>query len=221
MSETSKTHRRAISLPRPVKAPVHALFGGLIHDVRTMWSIMGVLAFLIAVWPLYELTMQYHYSAKGSILSSAIAVSFGGLLFVSRRSSSGNWTQRLTTLSPFVLTALVYLIIPHKFGLLYALTLALGVQLFSQLTPSAPHNEGSRSELLAKLASMCSEQSAIHLQKLFLYWAPLSLASSLLHRLWPSQLSVCVPMLAFAVFSGSVQNLVASEEPKLNLFRTS
>jgi uncharacterized membrane protein len=179
-----------------------------------MWNIMGFLVFLTAAWPLYQLTMQYHYSAKGSILSSAIAASFGGLLLISRRSTSKRWTQRLTALSPFVLTTVVYLIIPHKLGLLYALTLSLVVQLLAQRKLSNSFSEGSRSELLLKLTSLNSELGASHLQKLFFYWASFCLISGLLHRMLPSQLSVYIPLLAFAVFSGSVQNLRASEEFK-------
>lgn len=174
---------------------------------------MGFLVFLAAAWPLFQLTMQYHYSAKGSILSSAIAATFGGFLLISRRSTSDMWTQRLTALSPFVLTTLIYLVIPHKSGLIYALTLSLITQILAQHMLSS-HAEGSRSQLFSKLTSLSSERCAAHLQKLFFYWAALSFTSSLLHRTWPSQFSVCLPLLAFAVFSGAVQNYRALEEPK-------
>lgn len=175
---------------------------------------MGILVFLAAAWPLFQLTMQYHYSAKGSILSSAIAATFGGFLLVSRRSTSEIWTQRLTALSPFVLTTLIYLVIPHSSGLIYALTLSLLTQILAQRMLSSSHAEGSRSQLFSKLSSLSSEQCTAHLQKLFFYWAALSFTSSLLHRNWPSQYSVYLPLLAFAVFSGAVQNCRASEESK-------
>lgn len=175
---------------------------------------MGFLVFFTAAWPLFQLTMQYHYSAKGSILSSAIAASFGGLILMARKSETNMWTQRLTVLSPFVLTTLVYFIMPHKSALLYGLVLSLGIQLFNQMKFPFSDHTGSRSELLTKLTSLFTARSSVHLQKLFLYWATLSLASTLLHKIWPSQFTVCIPLLAFAVFAGSVQNSLAAEESK-------
>jgi len=214
MSAITKAQIRAHSTPGHLGASAHTLFKVIMRDLRSMWSIMGILVFLAAAWPLFQLTMQYHYSAKGSILSSAIAATFGGFLLVSRRSTSEMWTQRLAALSPFVLTTLIYLVIPHSSGLIYALTLSLLTQILAQRMLSSSHAEGSRSQLLSKLSSLSSEQCTAHLQKLFFYWAALSFTSGLLHRTWPSQYSVYIPLLAFAVFSGAVQNCRASEESK-------
>lgn len=147
-------------------------------------------------------------------MSSAIATSFGALLIASRKSRTAWWSQLLTVLSPFVLITIVYLLIPNKSGLLYALTVSLGLQLLIQTRSPSVQHLGGRTELFSKLTALTSEQSAQSMQKIFIYWAPLSLLASLLHRVFPTQLSVYIPLLAFAVFAGSVQNPPMAEESR-------
>jgi hypothetical protein len=185
----------------------------LLKDLNSIWSIVGFLTFLATAWPVFHLALQYHYSVKGSILSSGLGACFGGVLLFAENGRRGI-SQFIALLCPFAVTAIVYYLIPNRLGLLYALILSLSVLVMThvQHTPSAA--AGGRNELVAKFTALHSIQRRKQLQKFFFHWALFGVSSTLIHKIFQTQLAVYVPLLAFAVFAGSVQTSPVPEESR-------
>jgi len=184
---------------------------GLEHRLDRAWAIKAFLWFLVLAIPADGLALQFYYSSKGALLSSAIAGCFGALLSLSLPQGLKDF---LSLLSPFILVACIVLLMPLGLTCLYALTLATLLSSLLVLKERAEKQSGGRSELVAALRSLAQPAAQQPFRNLFILWSVITVATILLERMIALQSVALIPMSAIAIILSSVLDSEHQKEPK-------
>lgn len=173
-----------------------------------------VLWFFVVAAPYYLLGLHFHFSAKGSLLSSAIAAAFGGLNSLAAKKHTV-WQPALTLLSPFAFIGSFLLFCPAPVSLLFGLTLtALFVILCKAEHGAYSIVREGRGELSLLLQSAADSHLTQKYAQLFRSWSIGTLVTFTVYSMFPSPWIAFIPLTAIAVLLSSVVNSGAHKEFK-------
>lgn len=176
------------------------------------WTIRAVLGILILVIPAHQFALHFYFSAKGSLLSSGLAIVFAFLLTWSLKSKRTQGRDALISLSPFVLIGSLYLVMPSQLNLLYSLVVTLAFSAFVLQPKSQKILAGGRSELIFQLHPFTSVELGHQLLLCFILLSIFSFIAHLIFTFTHVHIAALVPYCAIAVSSAAVQNRPDSKE---------
>jgi hypothetical protein len=162
--------------------------------------------YLVIAAPFYLLGLQFYFSSKGTLLSSAIAAAFGALLIPAGNKHAA-LQPSLTLMSPFLLIACFYLSFPTHQALLFSLavvSLSAGLQIVSQTQQSVV--SGGRGELSLILKSAADPVLLKNYQLACKAWAAAGIVTVLVSSTLTSQWTAFLLPAAIAVILSSVIN---------------
>lgn len=173
-----------------------------------------VLWYLVIAAPFHLLGLQFYFSSKGTLLSSAIAAAFGALLIpaATRRTAL---QPSLTLLSPFLLIGCFYLSFPTHQTLLFSLavvSLSAGLQIVSQTKHTVV--SGGRGELSLILKSAADPLLLKNYQLACKAWASAGIATVLVSSAIVSPWTAFLLPVAIAVILSSVINSPDAKEKR-------
>ncbi|NBX17137.1 MAG: hypothetical protein EBR09_07215 [Proteobacteria bacterium] len=173
-----------------------------------------ILWFLVVAFPFYLLGLQFYFSAKGALLSSAVAAAFGALASMTAKKNSA-WQSAVSLLSPFVFVGSVVLFCPVPAAMLFGLCLAvLFVLLNISQHSSVALVAGGRAELSHLLQSAANNHLTAKYKDLLRAWSMGAAGSFLLFALIGSHWLAYIPLVAIAVVLSSVIRSSSGKESK-------
>jgi hypothetical protein len=168
--------------------------------------------YLVIAAPFHLLGLQFYFSSKGTLLSSAIAAAFGALLIPAGYKHTG-LQPTLTLISPFLLIACFYLSFPTHQTMLFGLaviSLSAGLQIVTQTKHTVMG--GGRGELSLILKSAADPLLLKNYQLACKAWAAAGIVTVLVSSAIASQWTAFLLPAAIAVILSSVINSPHAKE---------